>query len=45
MQAATVLQVFLKYAAAKQAVAAATWAIATLRSFVQMVRKEERGGK
>lgn len=37
MRAATALQSFLKFAAAKQAVAAATWAIATLRDFVQMV--------
>lgn len=37
MRAATALQSFLKFAAAKQAVAAASWAIATLREFVQMV--------
>ena len=37
MRAATALQAFLKFAAAKQAVAAASWAIATLREFVQMV--------
>jgi hypothetical protein len=37
MKAATALQSFLKFAAAKQALAAATWAIATLRSFVQVV--------
>jgi hypothetical protein len=39
MRAATALQAFLKFAAAKQAIAAATWAIATLREFVHMVRE------
>jgi len=41
MRAATALQAFLKFAAAKQAVAAATWAIATLREFVQMIELKQ----